>query len=88
MVAVVLALLLALVTLEPWLVRYLPWRWERLRRLRAAHRVIRTAPDVTDASIERALTATAAPVVSGAARHGFGVRPDAAAQPPGPGART
>jgi hypothetical protein len=54
-VAIVLALLLALVTLEPWLVRYLPWRWERLRHVRAAHRVIRTAHDVSDASIERTL---------------------------------
>ena len=54
-VAVVLALLLALVTLQPWLVRYLPWRWDRVRRMRAAHRAIRTAPEVADASIERAL---------------------------------
>ena len=54
-VAVVLALLLALVTLAPWLNRYLPWRWARLRRVRAAHRAIRTAPDIGDASIERAL---------------------------------
>lgn len=53
--ASVLALLLALVTLEPWLSRYLPWRWKRLRRIRAAHRAIRTAPDVADASIERVL---------------------------------
>ena len=51
-VAVVLALLLALVTLVPWLNRYLPWRWERLRRLRAARRAIRTAPRAVDASIE------------------------------------
>ena len=36
-VATVLALLLALVTLVPWLSRYLPWRWERLRRTRAGH---------------------------------------------------
>ena len=54
-VAIVLALLLALVTLVPWLARYLPWRWERLRHVRAAHRAIRTAPDVGDDSIERAL---------------------------------
>ena len=54
-VAIVLALLFALVTLAPWLARYLRWRWERLRRLRAAHRAIRTAPDVADAHIERAL---------------------------------
>jgi len=40
-----------LVTLIPWLTRYVPWRWERLRRVRAAHRVIRTAPDVADVSI-------------------------------------
>jgi len=54
-VAVVLALLLALVTLVPWLNRYLPWRWERLRRVRAAHRAIRTAPRAADASTERVL---------------------------------
>jgi hypothetical protein len=54
-VAIVLALLLALVTMQPWLIRYLPWRWERLRHVRAAHRAIRTAPDVGDASIERTL---------------------------------
>jgi hypothetical protein len=54
-VAVVLALLLALVTLVPWLNRYLPWRWERLRRVRAAHRAIRTAPEGGRASIEKTL---------------------------------
>jgi hypothetical protein len=53
-VAIVLALLLALVTLGPWLNRYLPWRWARLRRVRAAHRAIRTAPGA-DAGIERTL---------------------------------
>jgi hypothetical protein len=54
-VALVLALLLALVTMAPWLTRYLPWRWERLSRVRAAHRVIRKAPDVGDAAVQRAL---------------------------------
>jgi hypothetical protein len=54
-VAIVLALLLAIVTMAPWLARYLPWRWERLRRVRAAHRVVRTAPEVADAQIERTL---------------------------------
>lgn len=54
-VSAVLALLLALVTLVPWLNRYLPWRWERLRRVRAAHRAIRTAPHAADVSIERVL---------------------------------
>jgi len=54
-VAIVLALLLALVTMAPWLARYLPWRWERLRRVRAAHRVVRKAPDVSDVQIARTL---------------------------------
>jgi len=54
-VAIVLALLFALVTLGPWLGRYLPWRWERLQRVRAAHRAIRVAPTVPDAQIESAL---------------------------------
>ena len=54
-VAIVLALLLAMVTMAPWLARYLPWRWERLRRVRAAHRVVRKAPDVADAAITRTL---------------------------------
>jgi hypothetical protein len=54
-VAIVVALMLALVTLEPWLVRYVPWRWERLRHVRAGQLAIRTAPDLSDASIEAAL---------------------------------
>jgi hypothetical protein len=53
-VSVVLALLLALVTIGPWLIRYLPWRRERLRRVRSAHRAIRKAPDA-DAGIEATL---------------------------------
>jgi hypothetical protein len=54
-VSLVLALIVALVTLGPWLNRYLPWRAERLQRVRAAHRAIRTAPKVGDERIERAL---------------------------------
>jgi hypothetical protein len=54
-VSVVLALILALVTLGPWLNRYLPWRWERLRRVRSAHRAIRRSPDVGDAAVAKAL---------------------------------
>jgi hypothetical protein len=54
-VSAAVALILALVTIAPWLNRYVPWRWRRVRTLRAAHRVIRTAPDVGDANIERAL---------------------------------
>jgi hypothetical protein len=55
LVAGVIALLLALVTLVPWLSRYLPWRWERLRRTRAAHRAIRTAPEVPSRRVEEVL---------------------------------
>ena len=54
-VATVLALLLALVTLVPWLSRYVPWRWERLRRTRAGHRAIRTAPEATGEQVQEAL---------------------------------
>jgi hypothetical protein len=54
-VAIVLALVLALVTIGPWLARYLPWRWDRVQRMRAAHRAIRRAPEVADVSIARAL---------------------------------
>lgn len=55
-VAVVLAALLLLVTLVPWLSRYLPWRVERLRRTRAGHRAIRVAPQQLDgAQVQAAL---------------------------------
>lgn len=54
-VAIVLALLFALATIGPWLSRYLPWRWERLQRVRAAHRAIRTAPKVSHVKIQTAL---------------------------------
>ncbi len=43
-VAALLTLLLVLAALTPWLTRYLPWRIARLRRLRAAHRVLRRSP--------------------------------------------
>ena len=54
-VAIVLAALLALVTIWPWLGRYLPWRIERLRRLRSAHRAVRRAPTIPDASVAEVL---------------------------------
>ena len=41
-------------TLGPWLIRYVPWRWGRLRRVRSAHQAIRKAPDA-DAGIETTL---------------------------------
>jgi hypothetical protein len=54
-IAVVLTFLLAYATLGSWLIRYLPWRWHRLRSLRAAHRAIRTAPGSADPALERTL---------------------------------
>jgi hypothetical protein len=44
LVALTLGLLLVAVPLVPWLIRYLPWRAERLRRIRSAHKAIRTSP--------------------------------------------
>jgi len=55
LIATVLALIVALVTLQPWLSRYLPWRMARLRRVRSAHRVVRRRPTTTSAEIERTL---------------------------------
>jgi len=54
-VASVLALLFALVTIGPWLSRYLPWRWERLGRMRAAYRAIRRAPSVPHDRLDEVL---------------------------------
>ena len=54
-VAIVLALLIALVALVPWLSRYLPWRWRRIRLIRAAHRVIRRASDLPVPDVDRLL---------------------------------
>lgn len=54
-VAAAIALILALLTIGPWLNRYLPWRWARVRRMRAAHRAIRLIPDAGDPAIARAL---------------------------------
>ena len=64
LVAVVLALVLLAVPLVPWLTRYVPWRLERLRRVRAAHRAIRRAPagvreTATPTEIERLLAGRA-----------------------------
>ena len=54
-VAAALALLLALIVLVPWLARYLPWRWGRLRRVRAAHLALRRRSDLSDAQVEQIL---------------------------------
>ena len=53
--AAALALLLLAVTLVPWLSRYVPWRWGRLRRTRAGHRAIRIAPSMSPAKLEEVL---------------------------------
>lgn len=55
LVAGVLAVLLLLVTWTPWLTRYVPWRAERLRRLRAGHRAIRRTPRLDDPRLEELL---------------------------------
>jgi len=54
-IAVVIALLLALVTLQPWLSRYVPWRLGRARRVRAAHQAIRTGTALSDPDTRRLL---------------------------------
>jgi hypothetical protein len=55
LVAAILALLLALATLVPWLTRYVPWRWDRLHRMRAAHRAVRLAPRVAAEQVQATL---------------------------------
>lgn len=55
LIATVLALLVLLVPLIPWLSRYVPWRWERLTRLRAGHRAIRSAPTAAGSAIDEVL---------------------------------
>ena len=57
--AALIGLLVLAVTLVPWLVRYLPWRAERLARIRTAHRAIRRAPDIPKAKLERILATRA-----------------------------
>jgi hypothetical protein len=55
LIAMVMALLVLLVPLIPWLSRYLPWRWERLQRLRAGHRAVRAAPTVASPAVDEVL---------------------------------
>ena len=54
-VAAVLALLLVLVSVVPWLNRYLPWRLERLMRMRAGYRAIRAAPSIDGRRLQEVL---------------------------------
>ncbi len=54
-VATAMALLFALVTLVPWLSRYIPWRWRRLRRVRAAHQALRRSTELSDPQVSQIL---------------------------------
>jgi hypothetical protein len=55
LVGALLGLLILLVPTLPWLTRYLPWRWSRLRSMRAGHHVIREAPSATPAAVQEVL---------------------------------
>ncbi len=59
-IARLLGVLVVAVFLIPWLVRYVPWRAQRLATVRAAHQAIRRAPvDVSDAAMQRSLATRA-----------------------------
>lgn len=58
-VAALFSLIVLLVPLALWLQRYVPWRWERLRRLRAAHRVVRASSHSDTGEMERLLASRA-----------------------------
>jgi hypothetical protein len=58
-IAALLGLLVVAVALFPWLSRYVPWRIERLRRLRSAHKAIRVRPKVSDEAIAKILAGRA-----------------------------
>ncbi|HEV8516003.1 MAG TPA: hypothetical protein VGQ47_00015 [Candidatus Limnocylindrales bacterium] len=55
----IVAIAFVAIPLIPWLSRYVPWRLDRLGRLRAAHRVIRRAHDLSDPVVERLLASRA-----------------------------
>jgi hypothetical protein len=57
--AAILGIIFVAVLVVPWLMRYVPWRWERLMRVRAAHRAIRRAPEVGEMQVERLLASRA-----------------------------
>lgn len=58
-VAALLSLTVLAVSLALWLYRYLPWRWTRLRRLRAAALVIRASTRISPEDLERLLASRA-----------------------------
>jgi hypothetical protein len=55
LIATVVSVLVLAVPLVPWLSRYVPWRKERLQRLRAGHRAIRGARTVSSAAVDEVL---------------------------------
>ena len=55
LVASLLGLLVFLVPSIPWLARYVPWRWGRLRTMRSAHRAIRVAPTASPDAVRQLL---------------------------------
>jgi hypothetical protein len=57
--AAILGIIFVAVLVVPWLMRYVPWRWERLQRVRAAHRAIRRAPQIGEMQVERLLASRA-----------------------------
>jgi hypothetical protein len=59
-IARLLGILVVAVMVVPWLSKYLPWRAERLARVRAAHKAIRrSSSGISDAAMERALASRA-----------------------------
>jgi hypothetical protein len=60
LIAWLLALLVVGLMIIPWLLRYMPWRAERLANVRAAHQAIRRAPiDLSSGAVQQALATRA-----------------------------
>jgi hypothetical protein len=59
LIAALFSAIVLVVALGPWLYRYVPWRWTRVRRLWAAHRVIHASARISDTEIERLLASRA-----------------------------
>lgn len=58
-IATLVSVLVLLLALTLWLIRYVPWRWKRLERLHTAARVMRAAPQISGSAIERLLASRA-----------------------------
>jgi len=59
LIASLFSVIVLVVAVAPWLYRYVPWRWTRLRRLWAAERVIHASPGISGTEIERLLASRA-----------------------------